>query len=80
MRGLRILAAFWVGIPVEIIQEAGIVPHCHQETLLVNSYNMQGDRGRILQPTHRGALIMIVLSKLKLKKFGRLQVFTTPLS
>ena len=26
MRGLRILAAFWVGIPVEVKQEAGVVP------------------------------------------------------
>ena len=25
-RGLRVLAAFWAGIPVEVTQEAGVVP------------------------------------------------------
>ena len=25
-RGLRMLAAFWVGIPLEVTQEAGVVP------------------------------------------------------
>ena len=25
-RGLRMMAAFWAGIPVEVIQEAGVVP------------------------------------------------------
>ena len=27
-RGLRMLAAFWAGIPVEVTQEAGVVPRC----------------------------------------------------
>ena len=25
-RGLRMVAAFWAGIPLELIQEAGVVP------------------------------------------------------
>ena len=27
-RGLRMLAAFWAGIPVEVTQEASLVPRC----------------------------------------------------
>ena len=27
-RGLRMVAAFWAGIPVEVTQEAGVVPRC----------------------------------------------------
>ena len=27
-KGLRIVAAFWVGVPVEVTQDAGVVPHC----------------------------------------------------
>ena len=32
-RGLRIVAAFWVGIPVEVTQEAGVVPRCRRATI-----------------------------------------------
>ena len=27
-RGLRMVAAFWAGIPVEVPQEVGVVPRC----------------------------------------------------
>lgn len=30
MRGLRIVAAFWDGIPVELIQDVSLVPPCRQ--------------------------------------------------
>ena len=29
-RGLRMVAAFWAGIPVEITQQAGVVPRCRR--------------------------------------------------
>ena len=32
-RGLRTVAAFWAGIPVEVIQEAGVVPRCIRATM-----------------------------------------------
>ena len=57
-RGLRMLAAFWAGIPVEDTQDAGVVPRlltrCHWDTLLVASYDTQENGRRILPPTHRG--------------------------
>ena len=30
MKDLKIMAVFWAGIPVEVTQEAGIVPHCRR--------------------------------------------------
>ena len=30
VRGLRMVPAFWVGIPVEVTQEAGKVPRCRR--------------------------------------------------
>ena len=27
-RGLRMVAVFWAGIPIEVTQEAGVVPRC----------------------------------------------------
>ena len=32
-RGLRMVAAFWTGIPVEVTQETGVVPHCRRATI-----------------------------------------------
>ena len=32
-RGLRILAAFWAGIPVKVTQEAGVVPRCRRAAI-----------------------------------------------
>ena len=32
-RGLRMLAAFWAGIPVEVIEEAGVVPRCRRAAI-----------------------------------------------
>ena len=32
-KGLRIVAAFWAGIPVEVTQEAGIVPSCRRAAI-----------------------------------------------
>jgi len=32
-RGLRRLAAFWAGIPVEVTQEAGVVPRCRNAAI-----------------------------------------------
>ena len=29
-RGLRMLALFWASIPVEVAQQAGVVPRCRQ--------------------------------------------------
>ena len=29
-RGLRMVAAFWAGIPVEATQEAGVIPRCRR--------------------------------------------------
>ena len=29
-RGLIMVAAFWVGIPVEVTQEAGVIPRCRR--------------------------------------------------
>ena len=41
------LAAFWAGIPVEVTQEAGVVPrlwtHYNQDTLLVASHTSRRD-------------------------------------
>ena len=37
------VAAFWAGIPVEVTQEAGVVLHCHQDTLLVTTHDTQGN-------------------------------------
>ena len=33
MRGLRMVAAFWAGIPVEVTQEAGGVPRCRRAAI-----------------------------------------------
>ena len=55
-RGLRMEAAFWAGIPVVVTQEAGIVPRCHRDILLVASYDTQGNGGYIL-PTPTGGMI-----------------------
>ena len=44
------VAAFWAGIPVEITQDAGVVPRCDRDTHLVASYDTQGNVGRILAP------------------------------
>ena len=52
--GLRMLAAFWAGIPTEVTQEAGVVPRlytrCHRDTFLrrkkrwaYSTTNPQGD-------------------------------------
>ena len=51
-RGLRMVAMLWAGIPVEVIQEAGVVPQCYQDTLFVASYDMEGNGGHILPPIH----------------------------
>jgi len=32
-RGLRMMAAFWAGIPVEVTQEAGVVPRCRRAAI-----------------------------------------------
>jgi len=32
-RGLRKVAAFWAGIPVEVKQEAGVVPRCRRAAI-----------------------------------------------
>ena len=32
-RGLRMLAAFWAGIPVEDTQETGVVPRCRRTAI-----------------------------------------------
>ena len=32
-RGLRMLAAFWAGIKVEVTQEAGVVPPCRRAAI-----------------------------------------------
>ena len=29
-RGLGMVASFWVGIPVEVTQEAGVIPRCRR--------------------------------------------------
>ena len=29
-RGLRMMAAFWACVPVEVTQEAGVVPRCRR--------------------------------------------------
>ena len=55
---LRIVVLFWAGIKVEVIHDAGVVPRCRHaaiwDTLLVASYDTQGNGGRILPSTHRG--------------------------
>ena len=33
MRGLRMVAAFWPRIPVEVTQEAGVVPRCRRAVI-----------------------------------------------
>ena len=56
-RGLGIMAVFCTGIPVEVIQETGVIPrcrHCDRDMLLVASYDTQGNDRRILAPAHRG--------------------------
>ena len=55
------VAAFRVGIPVEVTQEAGVVPRCRRAVIgtypvLDTSYNTQGKGGFILSPIHRGLL------------------------
>ena len=50
------VAAFWSGIPVEVTQEAGeshAVDARYRDTLLVASYDTQGNSGCILLPAHR---------------------------
>ena len=32
-RGLRMVAAFWVSILVEVTQDAGVVPRCRRATI-----------------------------------------------
>ena len=32
-RGLRIVGAFWAGIPIEDTQEAGVVPRCKRAVI-----------------------------------------------
>ena len=32
-RGLAMVAAFWVGIPVKVTQEAGVVPRCRRAAI-----------------------------------------------
>jgi len=55
---LRIVAAIWAGIPVEVTQETGVVPRRRRaaigKTILVASYDTQENGGRILLPAQRG--------------------------
>ena len=36
--GLRMVAAFWAGIPVEVIQEAGVVSRCRRAAIWTSFY------------------------------------------
>ena len=62
------LKAFWGGIPVEVTQQASVVPRlqtrCHWDTLLVAYYDTQVNGGRIQFPTLK-KVFLDNLSKLK---------------
>ena len=56
-RGLRMVAAFWIGIPVEVIQEAGVVPRCRRAavgTPFQSLYDTQGTVG-VFYPRLQGS-------------------------
>ena len=62
---LRMVVAFWAVIPVEVTEEAGVVPRCTRvaigDTLLVASYDTQENSGHIVPHAHRGHKIEITL-------------------
>ena len=43
-RGLRMLAAFWTGIPVEVTQEAGVVPRRRRAAIGTSFYSSHTTR------------------------------------
>ena len=56
-RGLRMLAAFWAGIPVEVTQEADAVPRCRSGAIgtpFQSPHRTLRNFGRILVPDHKG--------------------------
>ena len=56
--GLRMVAAFWAGISVEVTQETVVVPRRRRGAIgkpfLVASYDTQGNGERILPSAHKG--------------------------